>query len=262
MTHTLTRACPADREPMVCRVLVDEALDPRCYATVGIEPRTRALLTAVPYGGALLREGRSSRRQRLFWAVTLRAVEGAAAGLHAELRLWPESNPAWFQGRLAVLCDSDLETIDALSLDEQRALLERNLASARTRRSSRRPPTGSPTWPTSRARASAAELPPDLPEPPLARRVPPPADVPGAPLPHPRVHARRGRRGAGGPVRAAARPPARSRWTSRPIAGLWARPTTGRRPTERCACCRWRRAAGARSCAASSIATRSRPSRS
>ena len=121
-THTVTRLAPADREPMVCGVQVDEVLDPRCYATVGIEPRTRALLTAVPYGGALLREGRSSRRQRPFWAVTLRAVDGPAAGVHAELRLWPESNPAWFQGRLALLCDSELETIDALSLDEQRAL--------------------------------------------------------------------------------------------------------------------------------------------
>ena len=103
---------------MVRSVLADEVLDPRCYAPVGIEPRTRALLTAVPYAGALLREGRSSRRERPFWAVTLRAVDGAAAGVHAELRLWPESNPQWFQGRVALLCDSDLETISALTLDE------------------------------------------------------------------------------------------------------------------------------------------------
>ena len=118
------------RLPAVSCALVqgDEALDPRCYAPIGLEPRTRALLTAVPLAGALLREGRSSRRQRPFWAVTLRAVDGPAAGAHAELRLWPESNPEWFQGRLALLCDADLETIAALTLDEQRALLERNLA--------------------------------------------------------------------------------------------------------------------------------------
>ena len=167
-------------------VQVDEALDPRCYATVGIEPRTRALLTAVPYGGALLREGRSSRRQRLFWAVTLRAVEGAAAGIHAELRLWPESNPAWFQGRLALLCDSDLETIDALSLDEQHALLEQNLAERSYAAILETAADGLADVAYLEGPRERAELPPDLPEPPLARRVPAPVDVPGAPLPHPR----------------------------------------------------------------------------
>ncbi len=171
---------------MVCRVQVDEVLDPRCYATVGIEPRTRALLTAVPYGGALLREGRSSRRQRPFWAVTLRAVDGPAAGVHAELRLWPESNPAWFQGRLALLCDSDLETIDALSLDEQRALLERNLAQRSYAAILETAADGLADVGYLEGPRERAEIPRGLPEPPLARRVPPPADVPGAPLPHPR----------------------------------------------------------------------------
>ena len=103
---------------MVCCVQAEEVLDPRCYATVGIEPRTRALLTAVPHRGALLREGRSSRRERPFWAVTLRAVDGPAAGVHAELRLWPESNLEWFQGRLALLCESDPG-------DDRRALARR-----------------------------------------------------------------------------------------------------------------------------------------
>jgi ribonuclease D len=170
---------------MVCCVLDDEVLDPRCYATVGIEPRTRASLTAVPYGGALLREGRSSRRQRLFWAVTLRAIDGPAAGIHAELRLWPESNPAWFQGRLALLCDFDLESLDALSLGEQRALLERNLAERSYAAILETAADGLADVAYLEGPRERAELPPDLPEAPLARRVPPPPDVPGAPLPHP-----------------------------------------------------------------------------
>src|SRR4029079_7044186 len=137
---------PPDRARIVSSVQGNDALDPRCYAPIGLEPRTRALLTAVPLAGALLREGLSSRRQRPFWAVTLcaavvssgrhrpfwavtlRAVDGPAAGAHAELRLWPESNPEWFQGRLSLLCDADPETIAALTLDEQHALLLRNLA--------------------------------------------------------------------------------------------------------------------------------------
>ena len=171
---------------MVCCVQVDEVLDPRCYATVGIEPRTRALLTAVPHGGTLLREGRSSRRQRLFWAVTLRAVDGPAAGIHAELRLWPESNPAWFQGRLALLCDIDLESLDALSPDEQRALLERNLAERSYAAILETAADGLADVAYLEGPRRRTEVPPDLPVPPLARRVPPPADVPGAPLPHPR----------------------------------------------------------------------------
>jgi len=65
---------PPDRARIVSSVQGNDALDPRCYAPIGLEPRTRALLTAVPLAGALLREGLSSRRQRPFWAVTLRAV--------------------------------------------------------------------------------------------------------------------------------------------------------------------------------------------
>jgi ribonuclease D len=170
---------------MVCGVHIDEALDPRCYATVGIEPRTRALLTAVPHRGAWLREGRSSRRERPFWAVTLRAVGGVAAGAHAELRLWPESNPEWFQRRLAVLCDAELALIVALSAEQQRALLERNLAE--------RSYTGFlETAADGLADVSYLELarpriepPDDLPVYPPARRVPAPADAPETALPHP-----------------------------------------------------------------------------
>ena len=140
----------------------DEALDPRCYAPIGLEPRTRALLTAVPFarraparrpleppGGGPSGPSRCGRST------------ASAAGVHAELRLWPESNPEWFQGRLALLCDADLESIAALTLAEQRELLERNLAAALLRRrSSRRRPTGSPTSPTWRARAIAPRCPP------------------------------------------------------------------------------------------------------
>jgi ribonuclease D len=166
-------------------VLIDEALDPRCYATVGIEPRTWALLTAVPYRGALLREGLSSRRQRPFWAITLRAVDGPAAGIHAELRLWPESNPAWFQGRLALLCDIDLESLDALPPGEQRALLERNLGERSYAAILETAADGLADVAYLEGPRTRAELPAGLPDAPLARRVPPPADVPGAPLPHP-----------------------------------------------------------------------------
>ena len=162
-----------------------DALDPRCYATVGIEPRTRALLTAVPFGGGLLREGLSSRRERPYWAVTLRAVDGPAAGVYAELRLWPESNPAWFQGRLALLCGSDPESIAALSPDGQRALLLRSLAEqsyAGVLETAADGLADVAYLEGARPRAGPA---PGLPEAPPARRVPPPLDVPEAPLPHP-----------------------------------------------------------------------------
>jgi ribonuclease D len=162
-----------------------EALDPRCYAPVGIEPRTRALLTAVPYRGALLREGLSSRRQRPYWAVTLRAADGPAAGAYAELRLWPESNPAWFQGRLALLCGSEPESIAELPAAGQRALLLRSLAEHSYAGSLETAADGLADVAFLEGAQPRAELAPDLPEAPAARRVPPPADAPEAPLPHP-----------------------------------------------------------------------------
>jgi ribonuclease D len=170
---------------MVCCVQVEEVLDPRCYAPVGIEPRTRALLTAVPYAGALLREGRSSRRGRPFWAVTLRAVDGAATGVCAELRLWPESNPEWFQGRVALLADCDLESVTALGLPEQRALLERNLAERSYAAILETAADGLADVAYLEGPRPRVEVPPDLPVPTGARRVPPPPDVPETPLPHP-----------------------------------------------------------------------------
>jgi ribonuclease D len=171
---------------MVCLVHVDDALDPRCYATVGIEPRTRALLTAVPHGGALLREGRSSRRQRPFWAVTVRAVAGPAAGVHAELRLWPESNPEWFRSRLAVLCDAELALIAALTLEQQHALLERNLAERSYTGFLETAADGLADVAYLELARPRIDVPPDLPEHAPARRVAPPADAPERPLPHPR----------------------------------------------------------------------------
>ena len=162
-----------------------DALDPRCYATVGIEPRTRALLTAVPFGGGLLREGLSSRRGRPYWAVTLRAVDGPAAGVYAELRLWPESNPAWFQGRLALLSGSDPESIAALSPDAQRALLLRSLAEQSYAGVLETAADGLADVAYLEGARPRAEPAPGLPEAPPARRVPPPPDVPEAPLPHP-----------------------------------------------------------------------------
>jgi ribonuclease D len=166
-------------------VQAGDALDPRCYATVGIEPRTPALLTAVPYRGALLREGLSSRRQRPYWAVTLRAADGPAAGVYAELRLWPESNAAWFQGRLALLCGSDPESIAALSGADQRALLLRSLAEQSYAGILETAADGLADAAYLEGARPRSELAPGLPEAAAARRVPPPHDVPEAPLPHP-----------------------------------------------------------------------------
>jgi hypothetical protein len=166
-------------------VQVDEALDPRCYAPVGIEPRTRALLTAVPFRGALIREGSSSRRQRPFWAITLRAVGGPATGVHAELRLWPESNPEWFRNRLAVLCDADLALIGGLELEQQRALLERNLGEHSYTGFLETAADGLADVSYLELARPRIDVPSDLAATPPARVVPPPADAPDAPLPHP-----------------------------------------------------------------------------
>ena len=164
---------------------VDEALDPRCYAPVGIEPRTRALLTAVPYRGALIREGSSSRRGRPFWAITLRAVGGPAAGVHAELRLWPESNLAWFHGRLAVLCDADPALITGLTGEQQHALLERNLGEHSYTGFLETAADGLADVSYLELARPRIEVPHDLATSPSARPVPPPGDAPEAPLPHP-----------------------------------------------------------------------------
>ncbi len=170
---------------MVCGVQVDEALDPRCYATVGIEPRTRALLTPVPFRDALIRTGLSSRRQRPFWAITLRAVAGDAAGVHAELRLWPESNPEWFRSRLEVLCDAEPALIEGLALEQQHELLARNLAERSYTGFLETAADGLADVGYLELARPRIEVPDDLEAPPAARVVPPPLDAPEAPLPHP-----------------------------------------------------------------------------
>src|SRR4029079_18669019 len=131
--------------------------------------------------GALLREGLSSRRQRPFWAVTLRAVDGPAAGADAELRLWPESNPEWFQGRLSLLCDADPETIAALTLDEQHALLLRTLARRSYAGILETAADGLADVAYLDGPRERAEVPADLPEQPVARHVAPPPAVPAPP---------------------------------------------------------------------------------
>jgi ribonuclease D len=106
-----------------------------------------------------------------------------AAGVHAELRLWPESNPQWFQSRIALLCDSDLETIAALTLDEQRTLLERSLAERSYAALLETAADGLADVGYLEGPRARVEVPAALPVPPVARRVPPPLDVPEIPLP-------------------------------------------------------------------------------
>ena len=92
-----------------------DPLDPRVLAPLDILERVPALLTVVPYGGELVREGCSSRRGTPFWAATMRVLDGRAAGAHAELRLWPQGrNRLWLLGRLASLTGLPPEEIDRL----------------------------------------------------------------------------------------------------------------------------------------------------
>ena len=249
---------------MVCGVQVDEALDPRCYATVGIEPRTRALLTPVPYRDALIREGLSSRRQRPFWAITLRAVAGARGrcpcGVAPVAGVESRNGSS---GRLAVLCDAEPALIEGLALEQQHALLARNLGERSYtgiprdggRRARRRRPTWSWRGRASRCRTTCRSLPPARARA-AARRC-----ARGAPAPPARSRSSRTPRRSR-PCASASRPRPPWRSTSRPTAARSARPPTGRPPTARCASCRWRRRSAARSSAASSTATRSRRARS
>ena len=244
-THTLTR--PGGRRQRAYGVR--RARRRRARSTLLRDGRDRAA-----DAGAADRRSRMAVRccaraaraaaRRPFWAVTLRAVAGPAAGVHAELRLWPESNPEWFRGRLAVLCDAELALIAALTLEQQRALLERNLAERSYTGFLETAADGLADVAYLELARPRIDVPPDLPEHAPARRVPPPVDAPGAPsAPPPRSRSsrtrRRSRACAGG-----SRPPARWRSTSRPIAGRSARPPTGRRPTARCGSCRWLREVG------------------
>jgi 3'-5' exonuclease len=106
-----------------------DPLDPRVLAPLDVVERVPALLTAVRYGGELVREGRSSRRGTPFWAATMRVLDGPAAGAHAELRLWPQGrNRLWLLGRLASLTGLPTEEIDQLDDVARLAALREALA--------------------------------------------------------------------------------------------------------------------------------------
>lgn len=108
---------------------VVDPLDPRVLAPLAVLERVPALLTCVPYGGELVREGCSSRRGTPFWAASMRVLDGPAAGAYAELRLWPQGrNRLWLLNRLATLTGLELEVVDALGDDERLAALRAALA--------------------------------------------------------------------------------------------------------------------------------------
>jgi ribonuclease D len=106
-----------------------DPLDPRVLAPLALLERVPALLSCVPYGGELVREGCSSRRGTPFWAATMRVVEGPAAGAYAELRIWPQGrNRLWLLGRLATLTGLDPELVDTLDDAARLAALREALA--------------------------------------------------------------------------------------------------------------------------------------
>ena len=185
-----------------------------------------------PTAARSLREGRSSRRQRPFWAVTLRAVDGPAAGVHAELRLWPESNlglvPGAPRAALRQRSGVDRGALGRRAARPARAQPGRALVRRHPRDGGRRPRRRRlPRGPAPARRAPR----PICRSAPLARRVPPPPDVPeSAPSP-PALRARRGRGGARRAVRAAgARGRARGRHRDRlRAAGRSGRLVAGRR---------------------------------
>lgn len=113
--------------PSAYRHAVD-VIDPRCYAAIGLPADARGTVTAVPFEGEIVRSGETDRRARPFWAITFRVCTGTAAGAYVELRLWPESNPAWFSARLNRLTGRELEELERLELEERRALLEHSLS--------------------------------------------------------------------------------------------------------------------------------------
>ena len=105
-----------------------DVVDPRCYAAIGLPPDARGTITAVPCGGELVRAGETDRRARPFWAITFRVCTGTAPGAHVELRLWPESNPAWFTTQLSRLTGLEPEQLEQLGLESRHALLSRSLS--------------------------------------------------------------------------------------------------------------------------------------
>jgi hypothetical protein len=109
-------------------VLADDA---RTFAPLAVEPRTRAVVTPVPHGGVLLREGVTSRRGVPWWGVTLRVLDGPACGAHAALRLWPASaNRAWFARRVSELTGLDREVAETLDPHAARVVIQSALGTS------------------------------------------------------------------------------------------------------------------------------------
>jgi hypothetical protein len=158
-----------------------DPLDPRVLSPLAVLERVPALLTCVPYAGALVREGCSSRRGTPFWAASMRVLEGPAAGAHAELRIWPQGrNRLWLLGRLATLTGLDPELIDALDDEARLAALRDALAVRSLRGSVEVASDGRLEVAFVDTSEPRVEPPSDLPEPAPHRRYPPlaPTDRP------------------------------------------------------------------------------------
>ena len=161
-----------------------DVVDPRCYAAIGLPADARGAITAVPFEGGIVRQGETDRRGRPFWAITFRVCTGTVPGTYVELRLWPESNPAWFMKQLGSLTGRGPEELEQLGLEERRALLERSLVALSYEASYETSADG-----RAEVRFIAASIalvvPAGLPDPPLPRLVPAaPAATPAA-LPRP-----------------------------------------------------------------------------
>jgi hypothetical protein len=155
--------------------------DPRSFAPLAVEPRTRAVVTPVPYAGALLRQGTSSRRAVPWWAITLRVVDGPARGAHAALRLWPASqNRAWFARRVSDLTGLDRDAAAALDVDAARAAVERALETTSYRATIETGSGGELEVAFIDERFGRVEPHPTLAEPPAPRPVAPPLPPPAA----------------------------------------------------------------------------------
>ena len=181
--HTVTRLSAADCGLMVCR-----AVGRRARSTLLRDGRDRA-------AHARAADGRPAWR-RAAARGPLEPPPAPVLGRHAARRGRPQpvsmpscasgrSRTRVVPGRLALLCDSDLEAIAALTPEQQRALLERNLAERSYTGFLETAADGLADVAYLEVARPRTEVPPDLAAAPPARRVPPPVDVPEAALPHP-----------------------------------------------------------------------------
>jgi hypothetical protein len=160
-------------------VLADDA---RTFAPLAVEPRTRAVLTPVPHGGALLREGTTSRRGVPWWGITLRVLDGPACGAHAALRLWPASaNRAWFARRVSDLTGLDLAVAETLEPHAARVVIQSALGTSSYRATVETGSGGELEVAFIDARLQRVEPHPTLPTSTRPSAVPPPVP-PAAPL--------------------------------------------------------------------------------